>query len=98
MDGRTPLSAWQHDGEIFEAYVEQFLVPELRPGDITVMDSLSVHKMLCVRRLIERAGAKLLFLPPYSPDYSPIEPAWSKSKHCFDAPRHTGHDIRANAQ
>jgi transposase len=68
------------NGEIFEAYVEQFLVPELRPGDIAVMDNLSVHKMVSVRNHIEHAGAKLLFLPPYSPDFSPIEPAWSKVK------------------
>ncbi|HEV3189836.1 MAG TPA: transposase [Polyangiaceae bacterium] len=68
------------NGEIFEAYVEQFLVPALRPGDIVAMDNLSVHKMKRVRELIESAGAKLLFLPPYSPDLSPIEPAWSKAK------------------
>jgi transposase len=67
-------------GEYFEAYVEQFLLPELRPNDIVVMDNLSVHKMVVVRNLIEAAGAKLLFLPPYSPDLSPIEPAWSKVK------------------
>jgi len=67
-------------GEIFDAYVEQFLVPELRPDDIVVMDNLSVHKLASVRQRIEAAGATLLFLPPYSPDYSPIEPAWSKVK------------------
>ena len=64
----------------FENYVEQFLVPELRPHDIVVMDNLSVHKMVAVRQYIEKAGAQLLFLPPYSPDLSPIEPAWSKVK------------------
>lgn len=67
-------------GDVFEAYVEQFLVPELLPGDIAILDNLSVHKRASVRQLIEGAGAKLLFLPPYSPDYSPIEPAWSKVK------------------
>jgi transposase len=67
-------------GEIFDAYVEQFLVPELRPGDIVVMDNLSVHKLASVRERITGAGAQLLFLPPYSPDFSPIEPAWSKIK------------------
>jgi transposase len=67
-------------GDVFEAYVEQFLVPELRPGDIAVLDNLSVHKRTSVRELIESVGAQLLFLPPYSPDYSPIEPAWSKVK------------------
>jgi transposase len=67
-------------GEVFEAYVEQLLVPELRPGDVAVMDNLSVHKMVAVRKHIEQVGAQLLFLPPYSPDFSPIEPAWSKVK------------------
>jgi transposase len=68
------------NGDVFEAYVEQFLVPELRPGDLVVMDNLSAHKRASVRAIIEQAGAKLLFLPPYSPDFSPIEPAWSKVK------------------
>jgi transposase len=68
------------NGDTFEAYVEQFLVPELRVGDIAVMDNLSAHKRVSVRRLIEGAGARLLYLPPYSPDFSPIEPAWSKVK------------------
>jgi hypothetical protein len=61
--------------ETFEAYVEQVLVPELRPGDIVVMDNLSSHKGPKVRALIEAAGAELLFLPPYSPDFNPIENA-----------------------
>lgn len=68
------------NGEYFEAYVEQVLVPELRPGNIVVMDNLSVHTQVRVRKLIEQAGARLVFLPPYSPDLSPIEPAWSKVK------------------
>lgn len=68
------------NGDVFEAYIEQFLVPELRSGDIVVMDNLSAHKRASVRTLIEQAGAKLVFLPPYSPDFSPIEPAWSKVK------------------
>jgi transposase len=66
--------------EAFEAYVEQVLVPELRAGDIVVMDNLSSHKGLRVRALIEAAGAHLLFLPPYSPDLNPIENAFSKLK------------------
>lgn len=65
---------------IFESYVEQFLVPELRPGDLVLMDNLRAHKTPAIRPLIESAGAKLLYLPPYSPDFSPIEPAWSKMK------------------
>lgn len=64
----------------FEAYVEQVLVPELRPGDIVVMDNLSSHKGPRVREMIEDVGAGLLFLPPYSPDFNPIEMAFSKMK------------------
>ena len=68
------------NGDIFEAFVEQVLVPELRPGDVVVMDNLSSHKRARTRRLIERAGAELVFLPPYSPDYNPIEMVFSKVK------------------
>jgi transposase len=64
----------------FEAYVEQVLVPELRPGDIVIMDNLSSHKGQRTRQMIETAGASLLFLPPYSPDFNPIENAFSKLK------------------
>ena len=66
--------------EAFEAYVEQVLVPTLRPGDIVVMDNLSSHKGPAVRRMIEAAGAELLYLPPYSPDLNPIENAFAKLK------------------
>jgi transposase len=68
------------NGDWFEAYVTQILVPELRPGDIVIMDNLSSHKRTPVRERIEAAGAKLLFLPPYSPDFNPIEKAFSKLK------------------
>ena len=68
------------DGRAFEAYVECFLVPELKRGQIVVMDNLPVHKSKRVRRLIEQAGAALLFVPPYSPDMNPIEEAFSKLK------------------
>jgi transposase len=64
----------------FQAYVEQVLVPELEPGDIVVMDNLSSHKALAVRQAIEAAGARLLYLPPYSPDFNPIENAFAKLK------------------
>lgn len=67
-------------GAAFLAYVEQVLVPTLKPGDIVVMDNLPAHKPLAVRRAIEAAGAKLRFLPPYSPDFNPIEMAFSKLK------------------
>ena len=62
----------------FEAYVEQFLVPTLAPGDIVVMDNLASHKRPKVRDLIEATGAHLLFLPPYSPDFNPIEMLFAK--------------------
>lgn len=64
----------------FEAYVEQCLVPELREGDVVVMDNLAAHKRPVVHELITSAGAHLLYLPPYSPDFNPIEPSWSKFK------------------
>ncbi len=68
------------DADAFTAWVEQFLVRELRTGDVVVMDNLSSHKAQQVRPLIEKAGAKLLYLPPYSPDLNPIEKMWSKIK------------------
>ncbi len=67
-------------GAAFLAYVEQVLVPTLAPGDIVVMDNLPAHKPVAVRAAIENAGAKLHFLPPYSPDFNPIEMAFSKLK------------------
>lgn len=67
-------------GGWFVAYVEQILVPTLRPGDIVVLDNLAAHKNAAVRRAIEAAGAQLRFLPPYSPDLNPIENAFSKLK------------------
>ena len=64
----------------FLAYVEQVLVPTLKPGDIVVMDNLPAHKPVAVRQAIEATGAELRFLPPYSPDFNPIEMAFSKLK------------------
>ena len=64
----------------FRTYVEQFLVPTLRPGDIVVMDNLSSHKGKAIRKAIQAAGAKLIFLPPYSPDLNPIEQVFAKLK------------------
>jgi len=66
--------------DVFLAYVEQVLVPRLRPRDIVIMDNLSAHKNARVRRLIEDAGCELLFTPPYSPEFNPIEEAWAKLK------------------
>jgi len=68
------------NGAAFLAYVEQVLVPTLRRGDIVVMDNLPAHKPQAVREAIERVGAELRFLPPYSPDFNPIELAFSKIK------------------
>lgn len=89
----TFLAALRHDridapcvfdgpinGKRFLAYVEQFLIPTLAPGDIVVLDNLGSHKNPAVRKAIRAAGAKLFFLPPYSPDLNPIEQVFSKLK------------------
>ena len=68
------------NGPAFLAYVEQVLVPTLRPGDIVIMDNLAPHKSAAVRKAIEAVGASLLLLPPYSPDLNPIENAFAKLK------------------
>lgn len=68
------------NGDLFEAFVEQVLVPQLKLGDVVVTDNLSSHKRESTRQLIEGAGAQLLFLPPYSPDLNPIEMIFSKIK------------------
>lgn len=68
------------NGRSFLAYVEQMLVPCLRPGDVVIMDNLGSHKRQAIRRAIRAAGAKLFFLPPYSPDLNPIEQVFSKLK------------------
>jgi transposase len=78
------------NGLMFLAYVQQGLVPTLRRGDIVVMDNLPAHKVAGVEQAIEAAGATLLYLPPYSPDLNPIEPAFSKVKaHLRKAAEHT---------
>jgi transposase len=68
------------NGDAFLAYVKQVLTPELEPDDIVIMDNLPAHKVAGVRQAIETAGASLLYLPPYSPDFNPIEMAFSKLK------------------
>lgn len=68
------------DADIFLAYVEQVLCPALKPSDVVVMDNLSSHKVSGVRKLIEKAKAELLYLPPNSLDLNPIEKAWAKLK------------------
>jgi transposase len=73
IDGAT-------DAEVFRVYVARVLRPTLRPGDIVIMDNLRAHKAAGIREAIEHAGAQVRYLPPYSPDLSPIEPCWSKLK------------------
>lgn len=68
------------NGDWFEAYVANVLVPELRPGDVVIMDNLSSHKRIAIRERIEAAGASLRYLPPYSPDFNPIEKAFARLK------------------
>lgn len=82
LDGSTACMALEGttDTESFRAYVAQVLVPALRPGDRVVMDNLSPHKSDGTLDLITQAGAQVLFLPPYSPDFNPIEMMWSKVK------------------
>lgn len=71
IDGAT-------DGEVFRVYVERILCPTLRVGDIVVMDNLGAHKVAGICEAIEACGARLIYLPPYSPDLNPIEKCWSK--------------------
>ena len=78
--------------DVFEAFVGQVLVPTLAPGDVVVMDNLSSHKGPRVRALVEAAGARVLFLPPYSPDLNPIELAFAKLKQLL---RSAGHRTMA---
>lgn len=71
---------WSTNGEIFLHFIKQLLVPQLKPGQTVIMDNTSFHKGKGVKEAIESVGARLLFLPPYSPDLSPIENMWSKIK------------------
>jgi transposase len=82
VDGSTACMTIEGaaDTEVFRAYVCQVLVPALRPGDVVVMDNLSPHKSEPTLSLIRQAGAEILFLPAYSPDFNPIEKMWSKVK------------------
>jgi transposase len=84
------------DGASFRTYVEKVLLPTLKPGDIVIMDNLGSHKGKAVRRLIRSAGAKLLFLPKYSPDLNPIEQVFAKLKHLLrNAAARTVEDVTA---
>ena len=69
------------NGESFQLYVEQILLPSLKPGDIVIMDNLGSHRSQAIRSAIASRGARLVFLPPYSPDLNPIEQVFAKLKH-----------------
>jgi transposase len=85
--GATAVFDGPIDNPAFLAYVEQVLVPTLRPGDVVVLDNLAMHKQPEVQAAIERVGARLRFLPPYSPDFNPIEMAFAKLKAFLRAAR-----------
>lgn len=88
MIGAIALDGWRGfitidaatDGDVFLAFVQQELAPNLRPGDLVVMDNLNAHKGPAILAAIRAVGADVLFLPPYSPEYNPIEKAWAKLK------------------
>jgi transposase len=71
------------DGEVFLAYLQQVLCPTLKPGQVVAMDNLSSHKAKGVAEAIQTAGAGVLYLPPYAPDFNPIEACWSVVKQCL---------------
>jgi len=85
------LGAWTR--ATFEAFLQDGLLPVLMPGSVLVLDNASIHRGGAIRELVEAAGCSLLYLPPYSPDLNPIEPAWSWIKHRVrtEAPRDDGH-------
>jgi transposase len=87
------------NGEMFLAWIRQGLAPTLGPGDVVILDNLATHKIRGVRDALEAVGARLLYLPPYSPDFNPIEPMWSKIKQALrtHAPRTEG-ELRRAAQ
>ena len=81
------------NGDAFRAYVEKELLPTLQPGDVVVLDNLGSHKGKAVRKMVRAAGARLFFLPPYSPDLNPIEQLLSKIKHAMQ--KTMGRNIKA---
>jgi transposase len=91
--GAVSISGWvatmsieaPTDGEVFLAYLDHVLCPQLKPGQLVVMDHLGAHKVDGVRERIEQTGASLCYLPPYSPDFNPIEKCWSKVKQLLRA-------------
>jgi len=82
------------DGEAFLVYIQSFLCPTLKPGDIVIADNLPAHKVAGVKEAIEKVGATLLYLPPYSPDFNPIEKLFSKLKALLKkAAKRTIHEL-----
>jgi transposase len=73
------------NGDVFRAYFEQVLGPTLRPEEVVVMDNLAAHKVAGIQEAIAQRGARVIYLPPYAPDLSPIEPCWSKLKTALRA-------------
>ena len=94
---QDPCAPWLFEGpmngERFLGWVQQGLAPRLQAGDLVIMDNLATHKIRGVREALEAAGARLLYLPPYSPDFNPIEPMWSKIKQIL-----RGHAPRSDEQ
>jgi len=103
MGLRGPCASWLFegamDGEMFLAWVVQGLVPQLQPQDWVILDNLATHKVTGVREAIEGAGARLVYLPPYWPDFNPIENLWSKVKQILRslAPRTSAELLKAAA-
>jgi transposase len=85
------------DSDVFLTYLAQVLCPRLRPGQVVILDNLSAHKHAAVRQLIEQAGATLLYLPPYSPDFNPIEQCWAKLKEHLRAAKSRALDLLEKA-
>ena len=99
LDGSTACMtvAGATDTEVFQAYVQFVLLPTLRPGDLVVLDNLAPHKDSAAIRLIEHAGATVCFLPPYSPDFNPIEKMWSKVKAWLRTEKARTHETLSTA-
>lgn len=99
-----PAAPWVFDGpmngEMFLAWVRQGLAPALQPGEVVILDNLATHKVPGVQEAIESAGARVEYLPPYSPDFNPIENLWSKVKQCLRSrnPRTFRQLLTASAQ
>jgi transposase len=85
------------DGEMFLAWIKQGLIPALQPDDVVILDNPATHKVAGVRESLEAAGARLVYLPPYSPDFNPIETMWGKVKQILRklAPRDDGELLHA---